>query len=598
MNQMPHVVDFETEAIEDRPKYPPKPVGVSIWYNYAEQPTYYAFGHPEGNNSTFEDAKAALASIWGQPIIYHNARFDTEVARVHMGLQPCNPTDVHDTMYLLFLQDPHAPSLALKESAERLLGVEPTERDELAAFCGGGKNWGANISKAPGHIVAPYANGDTRRTRMLFENLMPFVNSNGMTAAYRREQLLAPILNANENDGIRIDLEKLESDIVHWDNIMKNLNENVWKILGKEINIDSAAELAQALLDAGLAREEDFLRTEKTKKISTSKESMAQAIKDPFLLGYLSYRSKLKVLLGTFMHPWANIARLTNGRVHPQFNQVRGDIYGTRTGRLSSSNPNFQNVPTEQEGEVPDGYPALPFMREYVLPDEGQIILPADYNGQEMRITAHFAEGRAAEIYRNDPRADFHLVVAKILEEEAGLNLPRKHVKITGFSLIYGAGLAALSAQLGVDRGRAASIKLHYFDALPGFRELMDDVSARGRSGLPVKTWGGRLIYSEPPKLVNGEYWTFEYKLLNHLIQGSAGDQIKEAIVRGGYRSPYRRFLITVHDENVYSVDPDHIEEEVRAIKDAMENQAGWDVPFVAEVEYGPNWHKLEAYNG
>jgi DNA polymerase-1 len=213
-----------------------------------------------------------------------------------------------------------------------------------------------------------------------------------------------------------------------------------------------------------------------------------------------------------------------------------------------------------------------------------------------MRIAAHFAEGRAAEIYRNDPGADFHEVVNEIIKTDAGMDIGRKMVKITGFSLIYGSGISALAKLLNVDRGTAATIRKHYFNALPGFQELMDDVSHRGRIGSPVKTWGGRLIYSEPPKIVKGQSWSFEYKLLNYLIQGSAADQTKEAINEVGYKTNHRRFLATVHDENVYSVDPARLAEEVATIRASMETQAGWDVPFKAEVKVGPNWHEGVKY--
>jgi DNA polymerase I-like protein with 3'-5' exonuclease and polymerase domains len=220
----------------------------------------------------------------------------------------------------------------------------------------------------------------------------------------------------------------------------------------------------------------------------------------------------------------------------------------------------------------------------------------ADYNGQEMRIMAHFAEGRAAEIYRNNPRADFHSVAKELIKEHAGLDLPRKDVKITGFSLIYGAGVNSLSEQLGVGKDVAKRIRDAYFKSLPGLQELMWDVQERGDAGKPVKSWGGRIIYPEAPKVVNGQHWTFSYKLLNHLIQGSAADQTKEAIIQHGYRSQHARFMITVHDENVYSVRPEALPQAVKDIKASMEDQHGWDVPFIAEVEVGPNWHDLESY--
>jgi DNA polymerase I len=595
----PYTVDFETEAIQSRPKFPPKPVGVSIWRPEAEKPTYLAWGHPSENNCTWEDARRELASFWGKDILFHNARFDTEVARVGMNLPPYrDPLLVQDTLFLNYLFDPQADTLSLKPSAKRILDIEPTEQAELEVFLAkmgySGKGWGAHISKAPGGIVGRYAEGDVYRTRRLYEHLLDIINKRGMLAAYRREQRIAPILSANEAEGIRIDKVRLEQDLAQYEKVYFQITKKLLSEIGS-CNPDSSAELAKALIASGRASESDFKRTP-TGKLSTAKASMDQAVKDPGLRQILTYRSNLKTILTTFMRPWYEGACANGGRLHPEFNQVRGENYGTRTGRLSSSNPNFQNVPTEFEDNPPEDFPSLPFMRQYVLPDEGHVLCSSDFNGQEMRIAAHFAEGRAAEIYREDPRADFHAVVARIIEEDSGMRLERKPVKITGFSLIYGAGVNSLAEQLGVDRYTASKIRQHYFQALPGFQELMDAVSNRGRSGNPVKTWGGRLIYAEKAKLVDGRQWTFEYKLLNYLIQGSAADQTKEAIATAGYKTSGRRFLATVHDENVYSVDPDKLEVEVEGIKSSMEDQTGWDVPFRAEVEVGENWWDLRPY--
>jgi DNA polymerase-1 len=576
-------VDFETEGIEAYPKYPPKPVGVSIWDD-ADKPEYFSWGHPTGNNTTYERAKVVLEQIWDKPLLFHNGRFDTEVARVHFGLPM---KEFEDTLFLNYLYDPNAETLSLKPSSERILGIPPDEKNNL-------DNWlivngfkpGRDICKAPAELVAPYANGDTFRTRRLYDHLLPIITDRGMLEAYKREQRLAVILNDNERDGIRVDTAALERDLAAAELTMAQVNLRLIDLIGL-CNFDSSVELASALVRSGRVKESDFKRTP-TGKLSTAKASLDGAVKDPELRDLLGYRGNLKTLLTTFMRPWVELS--TNGRLHPSFNQVRGDIYGTRTGRLSSSNPNFQNIPTEFKGHPPAGLPALPFMRRYILPDEGHVLVSSDFNGQEMRIAAHFAEGRAAEIYRNDPRADFHAAVAQIIEEDAGLVLDRKMVKITGFSLIYGSGINSLAELLGVDKGTAANIRKHYFQALPGFKELMEDVSARGRAGLAVKTWGGRLLHAEKAKLVNGQTWTFEYKLLNYLIQGSAADQTKEAINSVGYWSKYCRFLATVHDENVYSIDPAELSSEVEVIKASMEDQKGWDVPFKAEVKVGPNW--------
>lgn len=598
---LPVTIDFETEPIANWPDYPPKPVGVSIWHPEAEHPTYLAWGHPSENNSTFEQGRAAVAAVWDQEILCHHARFDTEVARVHMGLPyQRDPLRVHDTLFLNYLYDVHAPSLSLKPSAQRILNIPPDEKDDLDRWLlAHGFKPGRDICKAPGDLVGTYANGDTFRTRRLFEALMDHVNKNGMLGAYRREQRLAPILSNSEAEGIRVNKGKLYRDLEQAEITMVTATERLLKSIGP-CNPDSSVELAKALLSSGRAVESDFLKTP-TGKLSTAKASMDQAVKDPELRQLLQYRGNLKTLLTTFMRPWAEIAA-HDGTVHPQWNQVKGDEYGTRTGRLSSSQPNFQNIPTEFSVIPPSGLPPLPFMREYVLPDEGTVLVSADFNGQEMRIASHFAEGAAADIYRSDPGADFHKVVAEIIKQNSGIDLPHKIVKNTGFGLLYGSGIKTLSETIGTDQATAARIRTAYFQALPGFKTLMDDVSERGRAGSPVKTWGGRLIYAEPTKIIPAKglkpayQMSFEYKLTNYLIQGSAADQTKEVMTELGYRTRSRRFIMTVHDENVYAVDPDHLAHEVNHIKAAMETQHGWDVPFKTKVSVGPDFHNLRTY--
>jgi DNA polymerase-1 len=590
MSNSPVVLDFETEPIVGY--LAPKPVGFSIWYPGSEKPTYHAFGHPTGNTCTYEEAKATLAAVWDKPILCHNARFDTTVAAQHFGLPaPSDPLLRDDTLYLLFLDNPHSDSLSLKDSAHAYLGIAPDEQTEVHSILASKGFKSYDFAKLDGGLVAPYANGDTRRTLELYNHLMPRINAAGMTAAYRRELRLAPILSANQVEGIRINEGKLRADLEMWENLYKRLNDTLYDKLGA-INLDSGKELADALLRFGFCKESDFKLTP-TGRLSTAKDSLAQAVKDPWLAGMLAYRGNLKTTLGTFMRSWAE--KIVDGRLHPQFHQVRGTDFGTRTGRMSSSDPNFQNVPTEFKAP-PEGWPQIPSMREYILPDEDEILVAADFASQEFRIAAHYAEGRAAQIYRDDPKADFHAMVAELLKNEVGLILPRKQVKIVGFSLLYGAGTRKLAESLGVSEAEARSIKSHYFQVLPGMEELMKSVSSRGRRGEAVTTWGGRKIYAEPPRQVNGRYMDFSYKLVNYLIQGSAADQTKEAIIAAEYRTSAKRFLISVHDENVYSVKKHAILRGVQEIREAMESPHGWDVPWKTSIEVGYDWHNLKDF--
>lgn len=588
----PVTLDFETKAIEDGTGVPPKPVGLAFWIP-GEEPKYMSWGHPDGNNCQEYEAKQEAARLWDRGALFHHGKFDIGVAREHWGFGI--PEKWDDTMYQIYLHNPLAKSVSLKPSAAALLGMPPDEQDAVAdyvmmkGFAKSRTKAGAYICKVPAQIVGPYAIGDVVRTRKLHDVLYPEIIERKWEDAYQREILLAPILMDMERKGVRINRPKLALDILTYGVFFQQTSEFIWKRIGKVFNIDSGTELANALLNSPLVDKDKLGRTP-TGRISTARSSLEAAVQDVQLLRVLRYRGALKTLLGTFMRPWYEMSE-SDGHLHPSWNQVRGDEYGTRTGRLSCSAPNLQNVPTEFEGLEVEGLPLLPFMRRYILPEEGQIIVAADYNGQEMRLLAHFAEGRAAEIYRTNPKADFHEIARDILHDEAGLDFPRKKVKIVGFSLIYGAGVTNLAGQLRMEdqMGEVRRLRDMYLRSLPGLREFIDDVTSRPG----VRTWGGRWIPVDKPE---GTNWDFSYKLANHLIQGSAADQTKQSIIEYHKTNPTGRFLMTVHDENVISSSPEDLKENVEKLKHSMETLPRFDVPFVAEVEVGHNWHDLRKY--
>lgn len=590
----PVTVDFETEGIEFGSGLSPLPVGVAIWVP-GQEPQYLSWGHPTNNNCGREDGIRALSQIWGYPKLFHHAKFDIGVACSHLGLdEPQSAQD--DTQFLIYLDDPHASSVSLKPSAERLLGLPPDEQDAIGDWlraerliAWNAKQWGHLICKAPGDLVGKYAIGDVVRTKLIYDKLRQSVEERNMLPAYERECRLSPILAEAERIGVRIDRARLEQDTAFYEEVFQRLDSDIRALLrcGVSVNLDSGPELTAAILASGLGNEEAWPRTP-TGKLSTSRDNLLLAISDASLVGLLSYRGALKTLLGTFMRGWLKFST-RDGRLHPSWNQVRGDDYGTRTGRLSCSDPNLQNIPDALKVPPPPGYPPLPHMRVYILPDDGEILISCDYKSQEMRLLAHFAEGRLMELYVSDPEADLHQVAAAIVSAESGLNLDRKATKIVGFGLIYGEGVPSLSRSLKVPTEEGRAIKNAYFGSMWGLEEFMRDVSSRNY----VRTWGGRILPVEPPKLVKGRWMTFDYKLVNYLIQGSAADQTKESILRYHSRPHKGRFLMTVHDENVFSVPVACIQEELVHIKWSMEEMKGFDVPFRVDAAFGGNWDEL-----
>jgi DNA polymerase I len=582
-------LDFETEGIKPWPDYPPKPVGLAVRHADGRS-EYLAWGHPSGNNSSREQAEALLRSVWDEPILFHNAAFDVEVAHKEFGL-PMPPL-VHDTMFLMFLYDPHADTLALKPVSELLLGMPPDEQNSLEkyirAHIKNSKEWGAHIASAPADIVGPYAIGDVERTHRLYEFLLPRIVSDGMEGAYVRELKLLPILLEATRRGIRVNVDKLAEDAELYDTCTVYADDWVRKKLNSpELNLDSNEELANALDKAGLAS--GWPRTP-TGKRSTSKAALKAAVTCADTLAVLAYRNSLQTCLTTFMWPWYEQAKV-GGRCHPSWNQVRSDLYGTRTGRLSSSKPNFQNVPNEFGIVTPANLIPLPKLRDYLLPEQGHAWVKRDYSQQELRVLAHFEDGALLRAYQDNPRMDVHNYAAELIKKFTGHTFDRKQTKIVSFTLVYGGGIPALSDKLESSAGEAETLKESYLASMPDVRQLMTDIKARGRSKRPVRTTGGRLIYAEKSKDGRDQ----SYKLLNHLIQGSSADITKQSIINWHERkSASHLFLATVHDENNISAPIGEEGQALHELGSAMLD-VPLDVPLLSEGFVGRSWGGVES---
>ncbi|MGL4649617.1 MAG: DNA polymerase, partial [Caldilineaceae bacterium] len=339
------------------------------------------------------------------------------------------------------------------------------------------------------------------------------------------------------------------------------------------LNLDSNGELVEALEINGFT---GFLTTE-TGARSASKLSLDTVLaNDPVLRQNLAVRSHLATLTGTFLTPWLEIAEETGGTIHATYNSTRNpEGYGTRTGRLSSSKPNFQNVP----GDLGDD---LPVMRSYLLPDPGQVWISIDAKSQEPRIAAHFEDGALLKAYRENPALDPY----QFIMERVGGGITRKQAKVCFLGLLYGMGAAKLGDQVGLDSVAAGSLRHAVRAALPDIAALDYACKRRFQQGAAVTTMGGRSYFCEPPS--NGRTW--EYKSLNTLIQGSAADQTKEALVYLHERLPAGcRILGTVHDEINISA-PRECVEEISLLAQAAFNALQCDCPAAVTVGVGSTW--------
>jgi DNA polymerase I-like protein with 3'-5' exonuclease and polymerase domains len=641
----PVCIDFETDKIEGRPFYPPKPVGVSIKYP-GKPASYYAWGHATDNSCDLNYALVALRKAWEHKggILCHNAKFDLDVAEVHLGLPMPAWDRIHDTMFLLFLDNPHRQDLGLKPAAEAMLGMAPDERDVVAdwlienqpvdgikitlrtsktskaakeAIRQGLKPVetaaGAYIAYAPGvSIVGPYANGDTERTAALFDKLYPSIVERGMLGAYDRERKLMPILLDMEQRGLRVDTARLASDVAmyrSWDGKIDAWLRKRLKV-GKDVNLDSDEELLAAMEARGVVDTSLMGRTAKTGKVQMTKDSMAAGVSDAVLAAVLKYRTQLATCMKIFMLPWLEQAQVSGGLIFTNWNQTRGERGGARTGRLSSSPP-FMNIPQEFAplwGKVScpwNDLPDLPLCRGYIIPlEKDHVLIGRDYSQQEPRIFAHFEDGDLFEAYSQDPWTDFHDTNKAKLAEFSGREFSRKAVKVIGLGLLYGMGVNLLSAKSGESVDTAGFIKKAIMRLYPGLDDLYKDAKARSRQGLPFTTWGGRAFLCEPKSTIVDnaskmqKVVEWDYKMPNAVIQGSAADCTKEAVIRfaAAARSGWH-MVLQVHDEIAVSAPAAEAHEAMECLRACMES-IEFDVKMLSEGEWSAeNWASMKKYD-
>lgn len=541
------VLDFESKGIQPRPTYPPKAVGFSLALPGERKATYHAWGHKSGgNNTTEEKAGRILKDLWRSrtPVIFHNGKFDQEVALEQFGLDPLPWERFHDTLFLAFLYNPRLWSFKLKDMAEGFLGIKPDARDELHEWIIANvpeakrkpSTAGAYIWVAPAGLAGRYANADVMMTKRLFNWLMPIIEKEGMLSAYERERQLMPILMRMERAGVPIAHRQLRKDLEEWKATEQELGRSILKKLkvpkaqwdnwhgegsypqGFSFSGDT---LADQLESAG--KVDAFVLTEKGNR-SVAAEALKESCNDKALATLLEVHSQVTTCIVTFGMPWLRVADESGGRIFTNFNQVRSPDGGAATGRLSSY-PNLQNIIRSDKDE------RVPHLRNYIVPSKGRVLVARDYSQQELRILAHFEEGDLYEQYMENPRTDAHDAVKKLIIESTGIDVARPAVKVLNFMQVYGGGAGGVAKKLKVPYDKATELRNLHKKALPGVQQLQRQIKALVANGEPIVTWGGRVYYVEEPKVVKGRMRSFEYKLLNYLIQGSAADCTKQAMI-------------------------------------------------------------------
>ena len=411
------------------------------------------------------------------------------------------------------------------------------------------------------------------------------VEAQGLAELYETIDLpLAPVLAGMERDGVRVDPDALDSMSKTMEKEIRGLEKTIWKMAGSEFNINSPLQLAEILFDKmGLT----LGGRRRSKPRSTAADVLEElALTHELPKKVLEYReiSKLK---STYVDALPKLIHAETGRLHTSFSQT-----GTATGRLSSSDPNLQNIPVRSElgRQIRAAFAAGP----------GNTLLSADYSQIELRILAHFSEDPVL-IEAFQTGQDIH---ARTAQEVFGVGPMaqnaehRRAAKAINFGIIYGQTPFGLAAQLGIDTKEAAKFINAYFARYRGVKEYLEKSLDQARKTGMTRTLFGRIrpvpeITSQQVNLRNFA----ERTALNTPLQGTAADLIKLAMIKIARELPEQKFkakmILQVHDELLFEAPHDELDRLRKLVRKAMENVHDLAVPLVADLKAGPNWRDM-----
>lgn len=469
--------------------------------------------------------------------------------------------------------------------AEVYLKYKPLPIESLIG--GKGKNQG-NMRDVPLELVKEYACEDADITYQLMHKLKAELESEELTNFFREVEMpLTEVLIDMEAEGVSLNVDDLEESGKELEIRLMELEDEIIEMAGKSFNINSPRQVGEILFDVLKID----ARAGKTKSGQyTTNEEVLQKLKDkhPIVSKILEQRG-LRKLLSTYIEALPKLVDSRTGRIHTTYNQAL-----VVTGRLSSNNPNLQNIPIrDDEGRE--------IRRAFTASDHNHLFLSADYSQVELRLMAHLSgdEGLVEAFRRGE---DIHSATAakifKVNPDEVSPSMRRK-AKTANFGIIYGISAFGLSERLNIPRSESKAIIDGYFESFTGVKKYMETTVELAREQGYVSTYFGRKRYlpdiNSKNAVVRG---VAERNAINAPIQGTAADIIKKAMVdisrrlkEGGYKT---RMILQVHDELDFDVPKEELEEIKGLVKEAMESACKLNVPLLVDIGVGNNW--LEAH--
>lgn len=442
------------------------------------------------------------------------------------------------------------------------------------------------LSHTTGYLADIYIGREVSKEELAFtlkEPLLKALKEEGQDKLFLDiEMPLVSVLSKMESNGVRIDSDALRASSVSMTETLERLEREIQECAGFEFNVNSPKQIGEALFEK-LKIAEKAKKTKGGQYVTSEEVLEGYKGKHPVISKILEYRG-VKKLLSTYIDALPKLVNQKTGRIHTSFNQAV-----TATGRLSSSNPNLQNIPVrEAQGRE---------IRKVFIPDDGCIFFSADYSQIELRLMAHLSgDNNMIEAFNSGQ--DIHAATAakiyKVAIEEVTPEM-RRRAKTANFGIIYGISAFGLSQRLDISRQEAKELIDGYFATYPEVRAFMDESIAKAKENGYVETIFGRKRYLSDINSSNSIVRGFaERNAINAPIQGSAADLMKIAMIRVynecerlGLKS---KMILQVHDELNFSVFPDELETLKRVVVEAMQGVASLKVPLIADCGTGANW--------
>jgi len=549
---------------------------------------YFPIRHELGPNLDIKTTMRWLQDVVSKDrdYIFHNAPYD-------VGWMLAEGVSVKgrivDTMVVAPLLDENRFSYALNAIGRDYLQERKSEKELREAAEAFGVNAKSEMYKLPAAYVGAYAEQDAALTLRLWTFFKGLIIKEDIGDIFDLELKVLKTIIPMREKGVRVDLEKAERIKIDLEQREKKLLAEIKRQSGISVELWAAESVSKAFDALDL----QYNKTEKTGAPSFTKGFLANHPHQvPKMIVEAREFNKART---TFVD--AILKHQVNGRIHAELHPLRSDVGGTVTGRFSYSNPNLQQIPA-RHGEIG------PMIRSLFIPEEGTLWGAFDYSSQEPRIVVHYSKlmgfrgaSDFAEQYSVDARTDFHQMAADIV------GVPRKQAKDINLGLFYGMGSKKLAASLGLEFEDAKELFAEYHDKVPFVRELSDyAINRASRKGVIRTVLGRRCRFDkwEPNKYGSWKPMTYQeayaehgpaikraftYKALNKLIQGSAADQTKAAMVALANEGILP--MIQVHDELDVSVES---EDQAKMITEIMQDCVKLEVPSVVDAEFGPNW--------